>query len=357
MQRHGSSVKVEIAAPYAYDAGNFCRKAGNAECSKMSTISAILHGMHLTGGIFLEADLTAPWAIRSRVTPEDCSLFMQKPRHIIAYHLVTVGRCILILEDGRATQLEYGDIVILPRNTPHILCSAASVAAVSANDFIQLDIKTRRAHIVYGHGGERTQLLCGFLGSVTEQMAVLALLPDVLKLGADDWPAARWIESTFRYAIQEFNSPVSMSGETVVRLTELLFSVAVRRYLALHPQSFGAVEAAVRDAFVGRALVLLHNRMCEPWTTSLLAREVGLSRSAFADRFTRALGKPPMQYLACLRLQQASLRLLESSADITRIAYESGYESHSAFNKAFRRMYGAPPAAWRRARRCRPDSC
>src|SRR5690606_34149830 len=106
MQRHGSSVKVEIAAPYAHDAGNFCRKAGNAECSKMSTISAILHGMHLTGGIFLEADLTAPWAIRSRVTPEDCSLFMQKPRHIIAYHLVTVGRCILILEDGRATQLE-----------------------------------------------------------------------------------------------------------------------------------------------------------------------------------------------------------------------------------------------------------
>lgn len=177
------------------------------------------------------------------------------------------------------------------------------------------------------------------------------MLPDVLKLGSHDWPAAHWIESTFRFAIQESCNPLPESAATLARLTELVFVEAVRRYFALHPESSKAAEAAIRDGFIARALALLHQRSCEPWTTSRLAREVGLSRSAFADRFTRALGTPPMHYLAALRLELASKRLIESSADITRIAHECGYESQSAFNRAFHRMYGAPPATWRRARR------
>ena len=134
----------------------------------------------------------------------------------------------------------------------------------------------------------------------------------------------------------------------LAKLAELLFFEAVRRYFALHPQSRRAAVAGMHDAFVGRALALLHKRMYEHWTTESLAREIGLCRSSFADRFTRSVGEPPMRYLAHRRLEQASMRLLESSVAITRIAYESGYESESAFNRAFRRMYGAPPASWRR---------
>ena len=315
----------------------------------MNTIFAILQGMQLTGGVFLEAEFTAPWAVRSHITPQDCSPFMQRPRTIIAYHLVTAGRCVLILDNGKMTSLEYGDIVILPRNTPHILGSASSVAPVSATELLQMDAETGMARITYGQGGEATQLLCGFLGSATENFTVLAMLPDILKLGPGDWAAARWIDVTFRYAMHEATSPLPESKATVARLTELLFFEAVRRYFALNPAAAKAAEAGIYDAYVGRALALLHQRMHEHWTTSLLARETGLSRSAFADHFTRALGEPPMRYLARRRLEQASMRLLETATPIIEIAYESGYESHSAFNRAFRRMYGVPPAAWRSA--------
>lgn len=81
----------------------------------------------------------------------------------------------------------------------------------------------------------------------------------------------------------------------------------------------------------------------------LVRRLKRLSRSAFAERFTRAIGEPPMRYLARQRFEQASAQLKDTTDPIARIAYDVGYESEEAFNRAFRREYGAPPAAWRRA--------
>ncbi|MGE4339376.1 MAG: AraC family transcriptional regulator [Pigmentiphaga sp.] len=315
----------------------------------MNTISDILLSLRLTGGIFLEADFTAPWSVRAHVAPEDCRPFMPVPRQIIAYHLVTAGQCVITLDYGTITPLKDGDLVILPRNTPHVLASAATVAPVSADPFIHRDADGGIARLAYGGGGESTQLLCGFLGSVTENALLTAVLPDILKLGTDDWTAAGWIESTFRFAIREVNSRQADSRAALAKLAELLFFEAVRRYFALHPQSRKAAVVGMHDALIGRALILLHKQMPEHWTTELLAREIGMSRSSFAERFTRALGEPPMRYLTRRRLEQASMRLLQTSVAVTRIAHDSGYESESAFNRAFKRFYGAPPAAWRRS--------
>lgn len=314
----------------------------------MNTISDILQGMRLMGGVFLQADFTAPWAVRAQVAPEDCSPYMRMPRQIIAYHLITAGRCVIALENGATAYLQYGDLVILPRNTPHILASALTVTPISGNELVSLNVQGDMAQIAYGGGGDSTQILCGFLGSATENISLIAMLPDILTLGANDWAAANWIESTFRFAVQESNSRQTDSRAALARLAELLFFEAVRRYFALHPQSRLAAMAGTHDVLVGRALVLLHKRLYEHWTTESLAREIGMSRSSFADRFTRALGEPPMRYLGHRRLEQASMRLLESAAAVNRIALESGYESESAFSRAFRRMYGVPPAAWRR---------
>ncbi|MBF6616085.1 MAG: AraC family transcriptional regulator [Candidimonas sp.] len=316
----------------------------------MDTISDVLQSMRLTGAVFLEAHFTAPWSIKAHVSPDDCTPFMPTPRQIIAYHLITAGRCMLLLDSGTTTDLKHGDLVILPRNNPHVLASAATVPPVSAEGLIRQDGDSSMAHITYGGGGASTQMICGFLGSATENLALTGMLPDILKLGADDWTAASWVESTFRFAIQESNNRHADSSAALSRMAELLFFEAVRRYFALHPESRTAAVAGMHDLLVGRALVLMHKRMYEHWTTESLARQIGLCRSSFAERFTRALGEPPMRYLAHRRLEQASLRLLQSSVAIARIAYESGYESEAAFNRAFRRMYGAPPAAWRRSK-------
>jgi AraC-like DNA-binding protein len=92
----------------------------------------------------------------------------------------------------------------------------------------------------------------------------------------------------------------------------------------------------------------MHARLKQEWTVDDLGREVGLSRSALADRFTRLIGEPPMRYLARWRLQVAATQLRNSDTPLARIAEQVGYESEAAFNRAFKRNFGVPPAAWRK---------
>ena len=86
------------------------------------------------------------------------------------------------------------------------------------------------------------------------------------------------------------------------------------------------------------------------WSLDSLARESAMSRSALAERFTALVGEPPIQYLTRWRLAQAAQALRASGQPIARIAQEAGYESDAAFNRAFKREFGRPPAAFRRAK-------
>ena len=105
---------------------------------------------------------------------------------------------------------------------------------------------------------------------------------------------------------------------------------------------------ALRDPYVGKALALVHGSPSHPWTAESLACEVSLSRSAFADRFANAVGMPPKRYLISWRLQVAKEKLRGGLKPIAQIAHEVGYEAEAAFNRAFKREFGVPPAAWRR---------
>ena len=135
----------------------------------------------------------------------------------------------------------------------------------------------------------------------------------------------------------------------LARISEMLFVDAVQRYVeALPPDGTGWL-AGLRDRFVGRALMAMHASPAEDWTMDELGRRVGLSRSALHDRFVEFVGQPPMQYLTHWRMQLASGLLRSSNATVATIAQEVGYDSEAAFARAFKRLVGAPPAAWRRA--------
>ena len=190
--------------------------------------------------------------------------------------------------------------------------------------------------------------MCGFLGCEAPHNPLVATLPPVLKLEVRDGTGGAWIESSFRHAAAEFAEGGVGSAAVLGKLAELLFVEAVRRYLASLPAGHTGWLAGLQDRAVGRALALLHSRVAHPWTTEELAREVGLSRSAFAERFTTLLGTPPMHYLANWRLQLAALRLRESPAATAQIAFDVGYDAEAAFCRAFKRAYGITPAAWRR---------
>jgi AraC-like DNA-binding protein len=123
---------------------------------------------------------------------------------------------------------------------------------------------------------------------------------------------------------------------------------ALRRYVESLPEEQTGWLAGLKDPFVSRALALMHGGLTREWTVDDLGREVGLSRSALADRFTRLIGEPPMRYLARWRLQVAATQLRNSDVPLARIAQQVGYESEAAFNRAFKRNFGVPPAAWRK---------
>jgi len=95
----------------------------------------------------------------------------------------------------------------------------------------------------------------------------------------------------------------------------------------------------------------MHERPGHDWTVEDLGRQIGMLRSALHERFVDLVGQPPMQYLTHWRMQLGANRLREGRATVAAIAQEIGYDTEAAFSRAFKRIVGQPPAAWRRAQR------
>jgi AraC-like DNA-binding protein len=169
-----------------------------------------------------------------------------------------------------------------------------------------------------------------------------------LKLDLERGAEAEWIQSTFQYAAEEIAAGRPGSETILAKLSELLFVEAVRHYAETLPDGRTGWLAGLRDTHVARALALIHRDITKPWTVGELGREVGLSRSALGDRFTRLIGMPPIQYLANWRMQVAAEKLRNTSASLAQVADMVGYESEAAFSRAFKRAVGKSPATWRR---------
>ena len=313
----------------------------------MDALSEVLRVVRLSGGLFLEAEFTAPWCVLSRVGPEDCGPSLSPPAHVVAYHVVTEGRLVVQVDGAPPRTVQAGEIVMLPRNDPHSLASAPGLDPIHSDDLVQTPAEGGLARIRHGGGGEATRMVCGYLGSETAWNPLIAALPRILALEIRDSGGA-WIESSVRFAAAELTAGRTGSASVIAKLSELLFAEAVRRYVGALPDGQHGWLAGLRDPVVGRALTCLHERPAHAWTTEELAREAGLSRSAFADRFAELIGMPPMRYLGGWRMQMAARELRDGNLPIAKIAYEVGYESEAAFNRAFKRDFGVPPAAWRR---------
>lgn len=314
-------------------------------------LTDVLRAMRLSGGVFLDGEFTEPWCVLAKVGPEDCRPFLpEPPAQLIAYHYVVEGRLVLAIEGEAPVPATAGQLLVLPRNDGHLLGSALGLRPARADDLIQPGGEDGLARIVSGGGGARTRILCGFLGTDCRDDPLIASLPAVMQLDLQDRLAGPWIEGSIRYAARALAAGGPGASSSLARLAELLFAEAVREYVRMLPEGQTGWLAGLRDPFVGRALALIHDRPTHPWTLHELAREVGLSRSALADRFTRRIGVPPMRYLSRRRLLMAADRLGRGPQSVAQIAHEAGYEAEAAFNRAFKREFGVPPGAFRKAR-------
>lgn len=314
----------------------------------MDALSAVLRVVRLTGGVFLEASFTAPWCIAAHVGPEDCRHAMSEPASIVAFHYVLDGRMLVRLDGAEPVEVAAGAVVLLPRNDPHILANEAGLRPVEADVLVQMQREGALARIDHGGGGARTRIVCGFIGSEMRRHPLLELLPPLLVLDLNGRPEAEWVATSFRFAAREVSAARAGSETVLARLSELLFVEAVRDYLDTLPAEQHGWLAGLCDPAIGRALALMHARVAHPWTSEELAAASLLSRSAFAERFTKLVGVPPMSYLTAWRMQVAAHALRESRRSTAQVAEAVGYESEAAFARAFKREMGVNPGEYRR---------
>jgi AraC-like DNA-binding protein len=318
----------------------------------MDALSDVLRVAHLTGGVFLHADFFAPWCMSARVAPEHCAPALGPTSHLILYHYVVEGRLYVQIE-GEGEEgviIGAGEVVLLPRNDRHLMGSDLSLPPVAGSDIIRPPQGGGLASIHHGGDGERTRMICGYLACASgEGNPVISTLPALLRLNVEQAGAAEWIHSTFRYAAEEVSAGRPGSGAVLAKLSELLFVEAVRRYAEALPDGQTGWLAGLREPHVARALAFLHGDIARGWTVEDLSREVGLSRSALADRFIRLIGVPPMHYLASWRMQVATQKLRDTSASLAQVAQMVGYDSEASFSRAFKKTFGAAPATWRRS--------
>jgi AraC-like DNA-binding protein len=318
----------------------------------MDALSDVLRVAHLTGGVFLHAEFFAPWCIAARVSPEHCMPALGPASHLIIYHYVVEGALHIRVEgeEDESFALGAGEVVLLPRNDLHLMGSDLSLPAVAGHEVIRPPKNGGLYTIHHGGAGGRTRMICGFLGCASaEGNPVISTLPSLLKFNPEQGGAAEWIRSTFQYAAEEISAGRPGSETVLAKVSELLFVEAVRRYAEALPDGQIGWLAGLRDPHVARALALLHRDITRRWTVDDLGREVGLSRSALADRFIRLIGAPPMHYLASWRMQVATQKLRNTSASLAQIAELVGYDSEAAFSRAFKKAFGAAPATWRRS--------
>jgi AraC-like DNA-binding protein len=318
----------------------------------MDALSDVLRTVRLKGGVFLHAEFTEPWCLSSHIEPGLCASFLGENAEIIPYHYVLEGRLHVQVADEPGCELDPGGLVLLPRNDPHLLGGDLHLPPTPSAEVVRLPAEGGLATIRLGGDGERTRIVCGFLaGENLQANPAISALPALLQLDYREGPSAAWIRDTFNYAADEIAAGRIGSETVFAKLSELLFVEAIRRYAESLPEGRTGWLAGLRDPFVSRALAILHKRPGDPWTVDELGRTVGLSRSALADRFTRVIGAPPMQYLAGWRIQVAAQELLNTGKSIPRIAQDIGYETEAAFARAFKRRMGVPPATWRRRNR------
>jgi AraC-like DNA-binding protein len=319
----------------------------------MDALSDVLRAVQLSGAVFLSGEFTAPWCVISQADNEICASFLPRSDRVASYHLITEGSCYAALADDKrsAIRLTAGEVLVVPQGEAHLLGSDLDLEPVPSAPLLAKLLETHPGEVMrvlYGGGGAPTRMVCGFL-TCDEILSnpLLISLPRLFKVNVGTGTESAWLVSALGFAAAEAAEPQAGTATVLAKLSELLFVEAVRRCIDTLPQNERGWLAALRDRYVGRALSCLHTRPAHPWTVDELARSVGLSRSALAQRFTELLGQPPMQYLARWRLHMAARQLRNGGKSLAEVADAASYESEPAFSRAFKREFGLPPASWR----------
>ncbi|MFT3897267.1 MAG: AraC family transcriptional regulator [Thermomonas sp.] len=240
------------------------------------------------------------------------------------FHLLTEGECWVSGESlDTPVQLREGDLIVFPAGVRHLLSAMPD------------------AHLPDDSERDDTAMLCGELEFITGSTnPIFSALPAYFVVRSVDSSAG------FRQlaAMLVETSRDKRWGRQLVqnKLADSLFTMAVCEYVRRAERPRGLL-AALTDVRLSRALSAVHERPGEEWTIQSMAREAGMSRTAFAELFAATVGMPPIQYLAHWRATEARRLLKDRRFSVARIAEMLGYRSEAAFRRFFKRVEGVGP--------------
>ncbi len=324
-----------------------CRSYSGKEVVSVDVLTDVLQTVRVKTACYGRLEAGAPWGIRVPAGDE------------AKFHVVLDGTCQLELDGAEPLLLKSGDLVALPHGHEHVLSDGSRAEVITFQSVLSCHEGSDKHHqarqLRVGGAGPITTLVSGSISFEDRRNnPLLAVLPPVIPLLGEAGREVPWLESTLQFIACEASSRRPGSQTVISRLADILFIQIVRGHLA----KMGEASAdgpgwlgALAEPQIGAALSLVHQSPEQSWTVASLAQRVGMSRSAFASRFTRLVGEPPLHYVTRWRMQKAAGLLREGRSTLAEIAEQVGYESETAFSKAFKRAVGSSPGAYRRAAR------
>jgi AraC-like DNA-binding protein len=331
---------ISSGCPHGHDADTLVHAPASATGAvppaDPDLLSQVLTQVRLRGGAVYRAELGAPWALR----------FDAGAAH---FYYVEQGAPWLHLAGRPPLPLARGDLLMLPHRQHHVLSSSALVAPQDIEAVSHVHFGATRHVLRAGQGGAVCRLIGGqFHFDGDAAAAILAALPPALHLPGHGAAAPPWLDAITRFLLQEAHGGGPGSALMVSRLVDLLVIRALRSWAESQVRYPGWV-AGLSEMRLGRALRAIHAEPQRAWTVQALAALAGMSRSAFAERFTKAVGQAPLQYAQHWKLTLAHDMLVQGVL-VTQAAGRSGYASEAAFSRAFKSHFGYPPSTLRRPR-------
>ena len=318
----------------------------------MDALSDVLQTIKLSGMIFLRGNLGNEYGIA--MPPPTISHPTVKPdspeHRLVMFHIVREGEGYVEVEGFDAQKLHAGDLIIIFDDLDHSLVDSPGRKTIpSAKLMGDRELPTAPPAVQLGSGPPTMRIVCGMLQFVDRGFNPLfQSLPPFLHVPGERGPSAAWIRSSVDMILTEAETERPGGNTLMSRLTELLFVETLRGYLKSLDEAQDGWFAALNDPTVGTALQLMHRAPDHAWTVAELAKRTATSRSGFSARFTELLRVSPIAYLTRWRIRLATNLLEDPRLTIGEIASRVGYESESAFHRAFKRELGSPPAAWRK---------
>ena len=262
----------------------------------------------------------------------------------INVHVVCHGDCWFQLPGlHEPLQLHAGDVVVLPHDAAHLLLSAPTLPA-------RYGVISKPHQITHNREKPGTALFCGYL--IVDQGTygnVFTMLPEYLIIRSHHGEEAKQFRALIDLLFSETQAEHVGTGAILDRLADAMMFYVIRHALAQGAPSTGLL-VALMDKQIRPALVAMCDEPAQGWTVDALAERVFMSRSSFAERFNALVGKTPMEFLAEWRMQLARRWLERDRLSVAEVAERCGYQSETAFSKAFKRIAGVGPGEFRRAR-------